>query len=387
MYGGHITDNWDRRTCSTYLEVLVKPELMSRDFNLAPNFKSPEPHKFDYKTYREYIEEKLPIESPPMFGMHANAEIGYLTQQSETIFATILDVSGASGGGGAGGGDDETKLKIADFKKRIEGKSYNLMDIRSIKKEDPTPYDVVAFQECERMNGLLEEIDKSLEELRLGLEGALNMTDAMDDLSRALTLNKVPANWTEQAYFSKKPLAFWFNDLLERVSQLHKWTEQMVMPKSIWIAGLFNPMSFLTAIMQTTARKKNLALDDMELQTNVTGFKEPTEIAQPIEEGEGYYIDGLYLEGAGWELGSQGNDGYICQAKLKDLHPKMPVIHVVSVNKKDKRVKGQYNCPVYVTSQRGPTYVFTGNLSMQDEDESDPKEWILAGAAMLMSDD
>ena len=170
MYGGHITDNWDRRTCSTYLEVLVKPELMSRDFNLAPNFKSPEPHKFDYKAYREYIEEKLPIESPPMFGMHANAEIGYLTQQSETIFTTILDVSGASGGGGAGGGDDETKLKIADFKKRIEGKSYNLMDIRSIKKEDPTPYDVVAFQECERMNGLLEVIDKSLEELRLGLE-------------------------------------------------------------------------------------------------------------------------------------------------------------------------------------------------------------------------
>ena len=125
----------------------------------------------------------------------------------------------------------------------------------------------------------------------------------------------------------------------------------------------------------------------MELQTNVTGFKEPTEITQPIEEGEGYYIDGLYLEGAGWELGSQGNDGYICQAKLKDLHPKMPVIHVVSVNKKEKRIKGQYNCPVYVTSQRGPTYVFTANLSMQDEDESDPKEWILAGAAMLMSDD
>jgi len=65
----------------------------------------------------------------------------------------------------------------------------------------------------------------------------------------------------------------------------------------------------------------------------------------------------------------------------------MPVINVVSVQKKDKKVRGQYQCPVYVTSQRGPTYVFTANLQMQDEEESDPNEWILAGVALLMSDD
>jgi dynein heavy chain len=28
MYGGHITDNWDRRTNSTYLEVLIKPAIL-----------------------------------------------------------------------------------------------------------------------------------------------------------------------------------------------------------------------------------------------------------------------------------------------------------------------------------------------------------------------
>jgi len=29
MYGGHITDNWDRRTNNTYLKVLIRPEILS----------------------------------------------------------------------------------------------------------------------------------------------------------------------------------------------------------------------------------------------------------------------------------------------------------------------------------------------------------------------
>jgi len=28
MYGGHITDHWDRRTNNTYLQVIVRPEIL-----------------------------------------------------------------------------------------------------------------------------------------------------------------------------------------------------------------------------------------------------------------------------------------------------------------------------------------------------------------------
>lgn len=41
---------------------------------------------------------------------------------------------------------------------------------------------VVCLQEVERMNILLGEIRKSLEDLRLGLTGALNITDSMENL-------------------------------------------------------------------------------------------------------------------------------------------------------------------------------------------------------------
>jgi dynein heavy chain len=78
MYGGHITDDWDRRTCNAYLGVYIRPKLLEA-MNLGPGFKSPDPNKHSYAQYKEYIETKLPIESPLLFGMHPNAEIGYLT--------------------------------------------------------------------------------------------------------------------------------------------------------------------------------------------------------------------------------------------------------------------------------------------------------------------
>ena len=62
------------------------------------------------------------------------------------------------------------------------------------------------------MNSLLSDIFTSLEELFMGLDGALNMTDAMETLSQALTLNRVPAKWGSY-YPSKKNLANWFEEL------------------------------------------------------------------------------------------------------------------------------------------------------------------------------
>lgn len=44
-----------------------------------------------------------------------------------------------------------------------------------------------------RMNTLLEEMRRSMEELQLGLDGALNMSDKMEALARGIATNKVRA--------------------------------------------------------------------------------------------------------------------------------------------------------------------------------------------------
>ena len=44
MYGGHITDDWDRRTNRTYLEVIIQPEIMRQmSMTLQPGYKAPDP--------------------------------------------------------------------------------------------------------------------------------------------------------------------------------------------------------------------------------------------------------------------------------------------------------------------------------------------------------
>lgn len=78
--------------------------------NLLQNFKSPDGGKYEYDQYMTYIDEKLPMESPILFYMHPNAEIGYLTITSTFVFNTISSLS--SGGNKGGGGANINQLII-----------------------------------------------------------------------------------------------------------------------------------------------------------------------------------------------------------------------------------------------------------------------------------
>ncbi|XP_064397591.1 dynein beta chain, ciliary-like isoform X3 [Halichondria panicea] len=109
MYGGHITDDWDRRLCKTYLEVFMKPEQLDGELLLAPGFATPP--NLDYIGYHKYISENLPPESPYLYGMHSNAEIGFLTTTSENLFRTVLEMQPRdSSGAGASGTTREEKV-------------------------------------------------------------------------------------------------------------------------------------------------------------------------------------------------------------------------------------------------------------------------------------
>ncbi|KAK2501218.1 hypothetical protein MC885_000890 [Smutsia gigantea] len=366
MYGGHITDDWDRRLCRTYLEEYIRAEMLEGGTLLAPGFQIPP--NLDYKGYHKYIDENLPPESPYLYGLHPNAEIGFLTVTSEKLFRTVLEMQPKETDSGAGTG---VKAVLDEILEKVP-EPFSMAELMA-KAAERTPYMVAALQECERMNILTHEMRRSLKELNLGLKGELTITLDMEDLSTALFYDTVPDTWVARAYPSMMGLAAWYADLLLRIRELEAWTTDFALPTTVWLAGFFNPQSFLTAIMQSMARKNEWPLDKMCLSVEVTKKNREDVIAPPRE---GSYVYGLFMEGARWDT----QTGVIAEARLKELTPAMPVIFIKAIPVDRMETKNIYECPVYKTRIRGPTYVWTFNLKTKEK----AAKWVLAAVALLL---
>ncbi|KAK3091630.1 hypothetical protein FSP39_021358 [Pinctada imbricata] len=374
MYGGHITDDWDRRLCRTYLEVYMHPDMLDGELYLAPGF--PIPPNSDYKGYHNYIDECLPPESPYLYGLHPNSEIEFLTTISENLFKTVFEMQprDAGAGGGASVSREEKLKSILDEIVEKLPDEFNMLEIMAkVPPEERTPYVLVAFQECERMNMLTNEIKRSLKELDLGLKGELTITADMEDLGNCLFLDTVPGSWAKRAYPSLYGLTTWYADLLQRIKELETWSSDFQLPAAVWLGGFFNPQSFLTAIMQQMARKNEWPLDRMCLQCDVTK-KSREDMAGPPREGA--YVHGLFMEGARWDM----QTGLISEARLKELAPAMPVIFIRAIPVDRQDTRNVYECPVYKTKTRGPTFVWTFNLKSKEK----ASKWILGGVALLL---
>ncbi|KAH8062045.1 hypothetical protein JL721_8764 [Aureococcus anophagefferens] len=405
MYGGHITDFWDRRTNNTYLEVSFTPSLLAAE-ELGEGFNSPDPATHTTREmYVEHLKTKLPPESPLIYGLHMNSEIAYLNSATTALLSTILRLKAGSKAGGGGGGGSGIDEMITDLIERLP-EPYDLIDINEkaapLLKGKEAPYIVVVLQEVGRMNGLCAEMGRTLEELRKGLLGQLNMSELMEELMSALLIKQVPgrnpfhtASWEKYAWPSMKGLLPWFADLIQRCEQLTAWSgaEGIKTPTSVWLPGLFNPTAFLTAIKQVTARNNSLALDKMSTETHVSAFNEPDEITERLTEGA--YIHGMFCEGACWgEVENEAFDdtvdstqlaGILRDSRPKELLPHMPIIYIKAVQVQptwEPSAVGYlrpeptiYNCPVF----RGPTFVFVATLKT----DLPASKWVLRGVALV----
>ncbi|XP_041843992.1 dynein heavy chain 11, axonemal [Melanotaenia boesemani] len=373
MYGGHITDDWDRRLCKTHLQEFMNPKLFEGDLFLCPGFLAP-PY-LDYIGYHSYIDEHLPTENPTLYGLHPNAELECLTVTSDNLFKSLQDLQPQDSlreDGAAQSTEEKVMSIIEDILEKLP-EEYNVAEMMT-KTTDRSPYTVVCFQECERMNLLLGEIRKSLSELDLGLKGERTISSSMETLQSALFSDFVPDSWARLAYPSTKTLTQWLGDLISRCHELDSWTQDFVLPAVVWFSGLFNPQSFLTAVLQSIARKNQWPLDNMILTVDVTK-KMKDDFGHPPREGA--YIHGLFMEGARWDSQS----GVISEAVLRDLTSAMPVMYVRAVPTEEQELKNTYECPVYHTKQRGPTYVWAFHLKTKQP----PAKWVVAGVALLLS--
>lgn len=277
MYGGYITDDWDRIFCSTFLVNLMNETLFD-DAELFPfiegksniTFKCPNAWQWD--KYVEYIRDELPPETPLAFGMHPNAEIDFRTTQCKSLFAQLIELMPKD----AGGANDDAPTPLSrfiEFDDRVQNECNldqnrpNIEDIKSKLGDDTDenkPYQNVFLQECEVMGVLIDQVIKSMTEIQMANKGELTMSEQMESLMNSIFLNKVPEIWMNLSFESTRGLASWLDNLKQRLEQLTMWKEDPVkMPTVTFLNRLKNPQSFLTAIKQVYARKNALELNKL----------------------------------------------------------------------------------------------------------------------------
>ena len=308
--------------------------------------------------------------------MHPNAEIEFRTAQSEEMFATLRQLEPVTSVfvSEKEGATPQLTAEIAtsEILDRVSDCTVDAAEL-SLSIREKGPFQNVFLQEIESINALVFEIKRSLEELTLGFAGELTMTDQMEALMAALYLGHVPGTWATLAWPSLRSLPSWLSDLTRRLNQLSEWSQNpLEIPKVTWISGLTNPSSFMTAIKQMHAEKTGSELDKLEIETEVTR-KEVSECEQPSRDG--YYIHGLYLQGARLEASS-----FLSPARSKEMFHLLPVLNCKAVQSVKHESASVYRCPCYITAQRGSTYVFTAQLKTK----APAARWVLAGAAAIL---
>ncbi|CAE7205816.1 ODA4, partial [Symbiodinium sp. KB8] len=384
MYGGHIVNDFDRLLCVTYLEFYMRDELLD-EMELFPfnrdekdaTFMSPSPTTYD--RYVEHISTGIKGDTPIAFGLHPNAEIGFRTDRSEQFFLLLQELQprDAAATEGASSPRDVARTMVENIMTQFGDTTYDLEEIAASMDDGSGsrgPFQNVLVLELEQMDRLLRAMRRSLEDLTLGFDGRLTMSDAMDTLENSLFLGRVPAPWAALAWPSLRTLDMWCTDLARRIEQLNEWRDNpMEIPRVTWISGFINPQSFLTAIRQQTAQKTGEELDKLAIQTDVQK-KFAEEVDAPSSDGA--YITGLFIVGARWDVTA----GMVDKSRPREMFCPMPVVDARSVKADKLELKGYHECPVYKTEQRGPTFVFVAQL----RSKSPPSRWIMAGVALIM---
>jgi len=337
------------------------------------SFMSPAPTTFE--KYIEHIETKMTEETPIAFGLHPNAEIEFRTQQSNEVFKTLLELQpkDATSGEGVATPQQTAEIVANELLDKFGEKSFDVEDlVRSL--DEQGPYQNVFIQEMDVMNLLLAEIKRSIKELQLGFAGELTMSDSMESLMSSLYLDRIPSTWAKRSWPSLRSLSSWSSNFSDRLNQLEEWANNpSEIPKVTWLSGLVNPTSFLTAICQVTAQRNQWELDKLVTFTDVTKKMAVDELDSNSRDGA--YIIGLSLQGARWDI----NSVQIEKSQPKEMFCPMPIMNVKAITTEKANVGGIYQCPVYLTEQRGPTWFFNAQLKTK----SNPARWVLAGVALI----
>lgn len=377
--------------------------------------------------------EALPlVQTPEVFGLHANADVQYYTDATKALWRNLVELQPRTAGTGTGVTRDEF---IGNTARDILQAVPHDFDLLHLRKElgVPSPTQVVLLQELDRwnqcvlvledtsvlslkhtyilfqMNGVhhtaqafrrsgiichlsgqvlgmirkfwcrvINSMTMSLKDVLRALAGEIGLSGPLEALSSSLFNGLVPAMWAKLNPETEKSLGSWMLWFQRRFQQYKDWINSGE-PPVMWLSGLHIPETYIAALIQTACRQRGWPLDKSTLYTKVTKIRNPNEIEERPDFG--CYVTGLFLEGAGWDE----HESVLKRQEPKVLVTELPVMQIIPVEASKLKLANTFRCPVYVTQNRrnamGKGLVMHADLA-SNEHES---HWVLQGTALCLN--
>ncbi|XP_067124199.1 dynein axonemal heavy chain 10, partial [Centruroides vittatus] len=332
IYGGHVTNKFDKRILKTYIDEYMGDFIFDtyQSFRFYCNNEDYIiPQIYSKDEYLEYINSLPQTNTVEILGLHANAEIKFLTKETKCFWESLAKLQSLKA--------DEENDNIYENNLKTAIDIFNKLPKTIItashqKSRMHFPLTAVLDQELKLFNLLLNKVLSTLQTLIKALSGKGRQDSELEVITHCLSIGKLPPTWKKYSPPTQKSLGGWITHFCERYNQYQKWVasdELTVM----WLSGLHFPNSYLISLIQAACHENNWSLDQCSLFTSVTKFTSDTEINEKMPIGS--YISGLYLEGASWNEDS----GLLEKAKYGELIQPMPILKIIPIE--NHRIKKQ----------------------------------------------
>lgn len=227
---------------------------------------------------------------------------------------------------------------------------------------------------------------ESLIYLEKAIAGTYVMSMELEKMFNMFLDGKVPENWSNVGYPCLKPLGSWMKDLIKRIEFISSWLYEGP-PISYWVPSFFFPQGFMTASLQSYARKNLVAIDTLAFKTNMMPTSNASQLTEKPEIG--VYCHGFYIQGARWEPGKRCVEDSVLGITIVEF----PIVWLEPVLEEELRTDKMFSCPLYKTSVRAGELSTTGHstnfvMFLAIPSDKDQEYWIRRGTALLcMTDD
>ncbi|XP_066451266.1 dynein axonemal heavy chain 14 isoform X2 [Eleutherodactylus coqui] len=263
VYGGRVTDFWDRRCLLSILDKFYTPDLLQDDCTFTVDqIYHPLPADARLQDCRDYVNSLPDTDNPEIFGMSPNAERAYLVSQANAFLDTIVRTqTRLSADHPTHRGDYSQDQMVQDVitniltklpvtvegrtsQERSAEESHDQCTLANLLAEPAWEtlvkktkgYDslinsallTVLHQEINRFNHLLSVLHSSLRALQQAIRGEVLLNKGLEDVYKSLASLKVPALWQECSYESCKLLGSWVEDLAVRLEFFALWSRRVM---------------------------------------------------------------------------------------------------------------------------------------------------------------